>query len=90
MDNEKRGRRRHSPTEKRLTFSFTAQDIAAITDLADGQAVSLTDAARRAIARDKFLMDAVRGGSDLLLRDATGNVREIVIVDFEPLRQNTQ
>ena len=69
-----------SDAVKRISISLPPTSVKILDLLAESQEVSQSEAIRRAIANELFILHQVRKGSKILVEDADGKLKELVFV----------
>lgn len=65
---------------KRLSVTLRAQEMRALAQTTEDEAISANDAIRQAINVDAFIRKAIKQGRRVLIEDTEGNFREIEFV----------
>jgi len=68
-------------TAKRITVSLPPTSVKILDVLTESQEVSQSEAIRRAIANELFILHQVRKGSKILVEDADGKLKELVFIN---------
>ncbi len=64
---------------KRLSVNLSEKAYNDLEQLAKESDMSMTEVVRKAIGMEKFLTDAQKKNQKILLEDADGNVKQIVV-----------
>lgn len=67
-------------TAKRVTVTLGEVDQERLDDIARKERVSKNDAIRRALATEQFVVNTIRSGRKLLVRDDDGTIREVEFI----------
>lgn len=63
----------------KLLIELPEEELEELRKLAEEQHVSMTDAARKAVATERYLRDNLKQGSKVLLRKPDESYREVVL-----------
>ena len=68
-------------TAKRITISLPPTSVKILDVLTGSQEVSQSEAIRRAIANEAFILHQVRKGSRILIEDPDGKLKELIFIN---------
>ena len=63
----------------KISANLPKSVVDALRSIADQQGISMTEALRRAISTEKFLIDAAANDSKVLIEDKDKTVRQLVL-----------
>ncbi len=66
-------------TTVKMSVNLSKTVVDALRSIASKREISMTEALRRAISTEKFLMDETDGGSKVLIEDKKHNIRQILL-----------
>lgn len=67
-------------SRKKMTITFSEEVAEELKEMAESQGLSMNEVLRRALATEKYLLQAVRSGHRVLIRDeASKETRELVL-----------
>ena len=71
---------RPTTTSKRVTASLRAPDVENLEEVAKSTRLSSNDAIRKALATEAFVQRVQEEGGTILVRDESGEIREVAFV----------
>jgi hypothetical protein len=63
----------------KISANLSQEVLDALRNIAKTQGISMTEALRRAISTEKFLLDQVQANSKILIEDKDKNIRQILV-----------
>lgn len=63
----------------KISANLSVQVVEALKSIAKDRGISMTEALRRAIGTEKFLLDADKEGSKILIEDKDHRMRQIIL-----------
>ncbi len=66
-------------TTVKMSVNLSKTVVDALRSIANKRGISMTEALRRAISTEKFLMDETDGGSKILIEDEKHKIRQLLL-----------
>jgi len=65
--------------DRKVSMNVTDEDLTVMQRLADQRGVTRTEAVRNAVATEDFLRSELKKGSQILIKDPDGTIRQLLI-----------
>lgn len=63
----------------KISANLSQEVLDALRNIAETQGISMTEALRRAISTEKFLLDQVQANNKILIEDKDKNIRQVLV-----------
>lgn len=63
----------------KISANLSEEVVNALKEIADRQGISMTEALRRSISTEKFMLDTVEQNGKILIEDKDKNIKQVLI-----------